>query len=158
MNLTKWQPLNLTRWDPFRELEEMSTRLNRLFEQPGRPRQVAENGGMSLADWAPAVDVQETDGEYLIKADLPAVKKEDVRVEVEDGMLSVSGERKQEKEEQGKRFHRIERAYGRFERRLALPTEVDAKKIAAEFKDGVLHVHLPKSPTARPQAIEVKVS
>jgi HSP20 family protein len=157
MNLTRWDPLNVTRWDPFRELEEMSTRLNRFFGQ-APTRQLSENGELSLADWAPAVDVQETDGEYVVKADLPAVKKEDVKVEVVDGVLSVSGERKQEKEEKGKRFHRIERACGRFERRLSLPTEVDPQKIAAEFKDGVLQVHLPKSPTARPQSIDVKVT
>lgn len=147
--------MNLTKWEPFRELEEMSTRLNRFFNQP-LARQLAENGGLTLADWTPALDIQETDGEYLIKADLPEVKKEDVKVEVHDGMLSVSGERKQDKEEKGKRFHRIERAYGRFERRLSLPSEVDAKKIAAEFKDGVLAVHLPKSPAARPQSVEIK--
>lgn len=149
--------MNLTRWEPFRELEEMSARLNRFFNQP-MARQLADNGEMSLADWTPAMDVQETDAEYVVKADLPAVKKEDVKVEIQDGMLSVSGERKQEKEEKNKRFHRIERAYGRFERRLSLPTEVDPKKIAAEFRDGVLQVHLPKAPSARPQTVEVKVS
>lgn len=149
--------MNLTRWEPFRELEEMSARLNRFFNQP-MARQLADNGEMSLADWTPAMDVQETDAEYVVKADLPAVKKEDVKVEIQDGMLSVSGERKQEKEEKNKRFHRIERAYGRFERRLSLPTEVDPQKIAAEFRDGVLQVHLPKAPSARPQTVEVKVS
>lgn len=149
--------MQLTRWDPFRELEDMSNRLNRFFSQPD-VRNIAENGGLHLAAWTPAMDVQETDAEFLIKADLPDVKKDDVKVEVLDGSLSVSGERRQEKEEQGKRFHRVERAYGRFERRLALPTAVDPKKIAAEFKDGVLQVHLPKSPTAKPQSIDVKVT
>lgn len=149
--------MNLTQWDPFRELEDVSTRLNRLFGQP-TARQLAGNGTFELADWTPAMDVQETDSEYLIKADLPAVKKDDVKVEVLDGMLCVSGERKQEKEEKGKRFHRVERAYGRFERRMALPAEVDPKTIAAEFKDGVLHVHLPKSPGARPRSVEIAVN
>lgn len=148
--------MSLTRWDPFRELEDVSSRLNRFFGQP-IARQLAESGGLTLADWTPALDIQETDGEYLVKADLPDVKKEDVKVEIQDGTLSVCGERKQEKEEKGKRFHRIERAYGRFERRLSLPSEVDPKKIAAEFKDGVLAVHLPKAPAARPQSVEVKV-
>src|SRR3989304_10277556 len=119
MNLTRWEPLNPTRWDPFRELEEMSARLSRLFNQP-IARQLADYGGMTLADWIPAVDLQETDGEYVIKADLPEVKKDDVKGEIQDGTLCVSGERKQEKEEKGKRFHRIERAYGRFQRRPAL--------------------------------------
>jgi HSP20 family protein len=149
--------MNLVRWDPFRELEEASTRLSRLFNPPFGRRQIEDEGSL-MAAWAPAVDVQETDGEYLIKADLPEVKKEDVRVELQDGMLCLRGERKQEKEEKGKRFHRIERAYGQFERRLALPSEVDPQKVAAEFKDGVLRVHLPKSASAKPKAIEVKVS
>ena len=149
--------MDLVRWDPFRELEEVSTRLNRLFTQPIGRRSMDDEGSL-FGQWAPAVDVQETDGEYLIKADLPEVKKEDVRVELRDGMICLQGERKQEKEEKGKKFHRIERAYGRFERRLALPSEVDAQKVAAEFKDGVLKVHLPKAATAKPTSIEVKVS
>jgi HSP20 family protein len=149
--------MNLVRWDPFRELEEVSTRLNRLFHQPFGRRPIEDEGSL-MAEWAPAVDVQETDGEYLIKADLPEVKKEDVHVELQDGMLCLRGERRQEKEEKRKKFHRIERAYGQFERRLALPSEVDAQKVAAEFKDGVLKVHLPKSASAKPKAIEVKVS
>ena len=148
---------SITRWDPFRELEDMSTRLNRLFAQPGT-RLLGDGGDTALAGWTPAIDVQETDGEYLVKADLPDLKKEDVHVQIADGMLSVSGERQQEKEEKGKRFHRVERAYGRFERQVSLPAEVDPKKVSAAFKDGVLSVHLPKSPTARPQSIEVKVS
>jgi hypothetical protein len=91
-----------------------------------------------FADWAPAIDVQETDGEYLIKADLPAVKREDVKVSVEDGILAVEGERQQEKEEKGKKFHRIERSYGKFVRRVSVPSDVDQAHVAAEFKDGVL--------------------
>ena len=148
--------MNLVRWDPFRELEEVSTRLNRLFHQPFGRRLIDDEGSL-MAEWAPAVDVQETDGEYLIKADLPDVKKEDVHVELQDGMLCLRGERRQEKEEKGKKFHRVERAYGQFERRLALPSEVDPQKVAAEFKNGVLNVHLPKSASAKPKA-EVKVS
>jgi HSP20 family protein len=81
--------MNIARWDPFRELEDLSTRLNRLFSQPFG-RRLIENEGSLMAEWAPAVDVQETDGEYLIKADLPDVKKEDVHVELQDGMLSKS--------------------------------------------------------------------
>jgi HSP20 family protein len=149
--------MNLVRWDPFRELEEVSTRLNRLFNQ-SLGRRTVEDEGSLLAEWAPAIDVQETDAEYLIKADLPEVKKEEVRVELQDGIICLQGERKQEKEEKGKKFHRIERAYGRFERRLALPSEVDAQKVAAEFKDGVLRVHLPKSASVKPRSVEVKVS
>jgi HSP20 family protein len=148
--------MKMTRWDPFRELEEMSTRLNRLFGQGGA-RSLPEDGNETLADWVPAMDVQETDGEYLVHADLPAVKKDDVKVSVQDGVLAVEGERRQEKEEKGKKFHRIERSYGKFVRRLALPTDVDEQKVAAEFKDGVLSVHLPKSAEAKPRSIDVSV-
>lgn len=142
------------RWDPFLELEEMQTRLNRLFGSR-QPSQTAEFP--AFAGWSPAVDVQETDKEYLIKADLPDVKREDVRVELQEGMLAIEGERRQEKEETGKRFHKIEREYGKFVRRFAVPTEVDASKASAEFRDGVLSVHLPKSPIAKPKTITVKV-
>jgi HSP20 family protein len=147
--------MSLVRWDPFRELETIQTRLNRLFgESPDRG---AEQGSF-FSEWAPAVDVAETDKEYVIKADLPELKKEDVKVELLDGVLTVEGERKQEKEEKGKTFHRVERSYGKFVRRFALPTEVDSAKVQAEFKDGVLSVHLPKTAVAKPQAIEVKVA
>ena len=147
--------MNIVRWDPFRELEEVSSRLNRLFAQPAR-RTTEEDG--FFADWAPAMDVQETDQEYLVKADLPEVKKEDVKVDIQEGVLTIEGERKQEKEEKNKKFHRIERSYGKFVRRLAMPGDVDAQKAAAEFKEGVLQVHLPKSATSKPRAIDIKVA
>ena len=149
--------MNLVRFDPFRELEEMSSRLSRFFGQPAT-RRPGEEDGAFFADWAPAIDLQETDKEYLLKADLPDVKKDDVKIDVRDGVLTVEGERKQEKEEKGKKFHRIERSYGKFVRRMALPTDVDDQQIAAEFKDGVLSVHLPKSASAKPRAIDIKVA
>ena len=114
--------------------------------------------GESLAEWAPAMDVQETAGEYLIKVDLPAVKREDVKVSVENGILAIEGERKVEKEERDRKFHRLERSYGKFVRQLAVPSDVDAQKVMAEFKDGVLDVHLTKSAAAKPRAIEIKVA
>jgi HSP20 family protein len=147
--------MNLVRWDPFRDLEDMYGRLNRVFGQPG-PRRAAEEGDF-FADWTPAMDLEEVDGEYLVKTDLPAVRKEDVKVSLENGVLAIEGERKQEKEEKGKKFHRIERSYGKFVRRLAVPTDADPQKVSAEFKDGVLNVHLPKSPAAKPRSIDVKV-
>ena len=148
--------MNLTKFDPLRELEDMSTRMSRVFARPlFRP---STEDGELFADWAPAMDITETDNEYLVKADLPAVKRDDVKVAVEDGVLAIEGERKQEKEEKGRKFHRIERSYGKFVRRLALPTDVDQTKVAAEFKDGVLNVRLPKAATAKPRAIDVKVS
>ena len=148
--------MNLIRWDPFRELEGIQSRLNRLFHEA--PARRSEDEALFFSDWAPAVDIQETEKEYVVNADLPDVKKEDVKVEVDDGILIVEGERKQEKEETGKKFHRVERAYGKFVRRFALPTEIDAAKVQAEFKDGVLNVHLPKSAAAKPKTVEVKVA
>jgi HSP20 family protein len=144
------------RWDPFRELEEMSDRLNRMFARPATRTNGKET--MVVADWTPTVDISETDGEYQIKAEIPDVKKEDVKVTLEDGVLTIQGERKQEKEEKGKKYHRIERSYGSFVRSFSLPDVIDEEKVKAEFKDGVLSLHLPKSEKAKPKAIEVKVS
>ncbi len=150
--------MTLVRWDPFRELEEMSDRLNRMVSRPALPR-TNGNGkeAMTVADWVPSVDVSETEGEYQIKAELPEVKKEDVKVTVEDGVLTIQGERKHEKEEKGKKYHRVERSYGSFVRSFTLPDLVDEEKVKAEFKDGVLNVQLPKSEKAKPKAIEVAV-
>ena len=119
----------LMRWDPFRELEEVSDRLNRMFARPATRTNGKET--MTVADWAPTVDISETDGEYQITAEIPDVKKEDVKVTVEDGVLTIQGERKQEKEEKGKRYHRIERSYGSFVRSFSLPDMIDEEKVKA---------------------------
>jgi HSP20 family protein len=111
-----------------------------------------------MPDWAPMVDIAETDEEFLIKAEIPEVKKEDVKVSIENGVLAIRGERKQEKEEQGKRYHRVERYYGSFLRTFTVPDNVEESRVKAEFKDGVLNLHLPKSEKAKPKAIDVKVS
>ena len=110
-----------------------------------------------MAEWAPLVDITEDDKEYVIKTELPEIKKEDVKVAVENGLLTIVGERKFEKEE-NKKYHRVERAYGRFVRSFVLPDGADAEKVNAEFKDGVLKVHLPKSEKTKPKQIEVKVA
>ena len=121
------------RWDPFRELEEMSERLNRVFNRPAA-RSTDGKETITVADWIPTVDIAETDVEYQIKAELPEVKKDDVRVTVENGVLSISGERKVEKEEKDKKYHRVERAYGRFERSFELLSlaSMTVEKQAAE--------------------------
>jgi HSP20 family protein len=135
----------------------MSDRLNRMFS---RPSLGAKNGkeALTVADWTPTVDISETDGEYLIKAELPEVKKEDVKVTLEDGVLTLTGERRQEKEEKHTKYHRVERSYGSFVRSFSLPELVDETNVKAEYKDGVLSLHLPKSEKAKPRAIEVKVA
>jgi len=128
-----------------------------MFARPAAPRTNGKET-MIVADWAPSVDISETEGEYQIKAEIPDVKKEDVKVTLEDGVLTIQGERKHEKEEKGKRFHRIERSYGNFVRTFSLPDVIDEEKVKADFKDGVLNLHLPKSEKAKPKAIEVKVA
>ena len=147
--------MNIVRWDPFRELDAVQARLSRMFGE--RPFRGIKGEDVAFAEWEPPVDIQETGKEYVIKADLPEVRKEDVKVKFEDGVLTVEGERTLEKEEEGKRYHKIERGYGKFVRRFALPTEVDGAKVSAEFKEGVLNVHLPKSPNGK-RAITVKVA
>ena len=148
--------MTLVRWDPFRELEDMSERLNRVFSRPSLRNSGKEN--LTVADWMPTVDISETEGEYLIKAELPEVRKEDVKVTVENGVLTLQGERRQEKEEKGKRFHRVERSYGSFVRSFTLPESVEESFVKAEYKDGVLNLHLPKSEKVKPKAIDVKVA
>ncbi len=147
----------LVRWDPFRELEEVSDRLNRVFARPAT-RTANGNETMIVADWTPSVDISETEQEYQIKAEIPDVKKEDVKVMLEDGVLTIQGERKHEKEEKGKKYHRIERSYGSFVRTFSLPDVIEEEKVKADFKDGVLNLHLPKSEKAKPKAIEVNVA
>ena len=148
----------MTKWNPFRELDEMQNRLTPFFA--GFPNRFGngKSESLTLPDWSPSVDITEDDDEYLIKADLHDVKKEDVKVVVENGIVTVSGERKTEKEEKKRKFHRIERSFGSFRRGFLVPEDADASKVKAEFKDGVLMVHMPKSPTAKPKAVEVKVS
>jgi HSP20 family protein len=148
--------MSIVKWNPLRELEDVQTRLNRFFTDLPMPR--AERESPFFADWAPAVDIEETGPEYLIKAELPEMKKEDVKVNVLEGVLTIEGERTQEKEEKGKKFHKVERSYGKFVRQFALPTEVDATKVVADYKDGMLNVHLPKTAAAKPKAVEVKVA
>jgi HSP20 family protein len=103
---------------------------------------------MTVSEWAPSVDITEDEKEFLVKADLPEVRKEDVKVTVENGVLMITGERKFEKEEKGRKYHRVERSYGNFLRSFTLPDTVDGAKVAAEFKDGVLKVHLPNTEKA----------
>lgn len=151
--------MSIVRWDPFRELEDMSERLNRVFGRSGLARgESPAKDAMTVFDWSPTVDIAETPEEFQVKAELPEVKKEDVKVSVDRGVLRIEGERKQEKEEKGKKFHRIERSYGSFLRTFTLPDNVEESNVQAEFKDGVLNVRLRKSEKAKPRSIDVKVA
>ncbi len=147
--------MSLVRWEPFGAVDEMFNRFPSFFG--GRwPRFTAETE--SKFDWAPSVDISETGEEYLIRASLPAVKKEEVQVTVEDGMLTLSGERRQKEEQKDEKFHKVETYYGSFSRSFALPDAVDEAAIRAESKDGVLTIHVPKTKveTKKPTTIKVQ--
>ncbi len=149
--------MNSGGWNPARELEDMSDRLNRIFARAPQGQRT-ENEAMTVAEWAPAVDIMETSGEYLIAVEIPGVKKEDVKVTLEQGVLTIQGMRRKGEEAQGTKFHRVERSYGSFARKFSLPDLVDDGNVQAVFKDGILTLHLPKSQKAKPKAIEVKVA
>jgi HSP20 family protein len=148
--------MNLVKWDPFAELEDVSKSLNRIFGRfPARP---ADREALAMADWAPTVDISETDSAYMIKGEIPGVNKEDVKVTIEDGMITMRGERKLEKEEKDKKFHRIERSYGSFMRSFRVPDDVDENAVKAEFKDGMINVTLPKSGKSKARSINVSIT
>ena len=149
--------MNLIKWDPFKELEDVSNRLNRIFRR-APVRAEPGNEMLAMADWAPSVDISETGTAYLVKAEIPGVNKDDVKVTIQDGMLTIQGERKMEKEEKDKKFHRIERTYGSFVRSFRVPGDADENSVKAEFKDGMLNVTLAKSEKAKPKQINVSVS
>lgn len=148
---------NITRWNPVNEFEDLINRYNRHF---GLARSNGEREGKDLfsrSDWAPAVDIKETPEAFNIEAELPGMSKDDVKVTVQDGVLSIQGERKHEEETNDKKHHRIERVYGSFLRRFTLPENVDENSIRANFKEGILSLTLTKSEPAEPKAIEVDV-
>jgi len=140
-----------------RDLEqEMNDMLDRYARAVGQPRAGSQEV-IATGDWAPRVDIAETDKAFEIKVEIPEVNKEDVKVTVHNGVLTVQGERRLEKEEKGKKFHRVERFYGSFTRSFTLPANVDETKISASFKDGVLNLQIQKTEEAKPKSIEVKV-
>jgi len=146
--------MRVIKWEPFREVDDV---FDRFFADAFRrwPRATVE--GRASADWAPAADVTETEGEYLIKAELPEVRKEDVSLSVQDGVLTLTGERKQEKRDDNEKVHRVERFHGSFARRFSLPEDADEQSIKAESKDGVILIHIPKHKVVQPQARQIEV-
>jgi HSP20 family protein len=139
-------PGTLTRWDPFTELGELRTRFDRLFDEwlDGRERA-----------WTPAIDVVREDGHLVVRADLPGIKPEEVKIEVEDDILTVSGEHRESKEEKDKHYVRRERRYGSFSRSMTLPKGVTAKDIKAETRDGVVEVMIPLPETAKKETVTI---
>ena len=148
----------LTRWNQLRQLEALQHGLGSLFSRSPAQWPEGQEEQIAVPEWAPLVDISEDDKEYLIKAELPEVRKEDVKVTAEEGTVTITGERKFEKEEKKKKYHRVERGYGTFMRSFTLPDDADANKIKADFKNGVLTLHLPKSEHAKPKQIEVNVA
>ena len=144
----------LTKWEPLREIEDLFDRYRRAVGFPfSRSSELMSDG-----EWIPRVDISENDEAFMIKAEIPGVRKEDVKVTLENGVLTLQGERRQEREEKGWRFHRVERSYGNFIRSFNLPSNVDDSHLKAHFHDGLLEVDIPKTEQARPQAVEVPVS
>jgi HSP20 family protein len=143
--------MNITRWEPFREMDDLLRRYSPFFG-----RALRREGG-EMMEWTPVSDISETDKEFLIKAELPEVKKEDVKVTLQDGAITISGERKHEKKQKGENEIRVESFYGTFSRTFALPDNIDAKGIRAEAKDGVLRVHVPKLEGAKSTAAQIEV-
>jgi HSP20 family protein len=143
--------VTIVRWEPFRELSSLQTEMNRLFnaafDQPGG------NGGARR--WTPAMDLVETDEHFVLRADLPGLTESDVNIELEDNVLTVSGERKAEHESKGEGFYRVERAFGSFSRSLTLPKGIDPEAVEASFENGVLEVRVPKPEERKPRKITI---
>jgi len=144
--------MRLVRWTPFRDLmtfqEETGKTLDSFFQRPGE----AGNG-----EWAPALDVSEREGEVIVKAEIPGVSNEDIKVSVKEDVLTISGQKKREEREEGENWHRVERTYGSFKRVLTVPS-VDGDKVEASYKDGILEIRLPRQESAKPREIPIKVS
>jgi len=154
--------MSLVRWNPARDLATwpsdlfgMQREMNRMFDNFFRGTDRSED--YTLAAWTPAVDIAEHDDEYIVKVELPGVNKDEVKITLESNILTLHGEKKQEKETKKENYHRVERSYGSFQRSFTLPTNVKSDKIDAAYKDGILTINLPKAEEAKPKQIEVKV-
>jgi len=141
--------MTLVRWSPWKELEDMQRGLSHILDDNSF-------GATETGRWVPAVDIRETDDAMLVQAELPGIDKKDVKLEVKDGVLTISGERNYEKDVKEENVHRIERSYGRFVRSFSLPTNVNTDKVEASMNNGILEIRLPKKETAKPKAITVK--
>lgn len=146
--------MKLAKWDPFRDVDEFFGRPHWALDLPYR-------GGRELSgsrfDWSPRVDVRETKDNFQIDAEIPGIKRDDVEINIDNHVLTIQGQTKQEKKEEGEEYHRVERYYGSFSRSFSLPENVDEEKIEASFKDGLLTLTVPKTEKAKPKSIEVKV-
>jgi HSP20 family protein len=155
--------MSLIRWNPSRELPafpsdllSMQRDINRIFDSFFRTGW-ADDTGLAPSTWSPATDVAENGDSYLVKVELPGVSRDDVKITMQDNLLTIRGEKKQEQETTERGFHRVERSYGTFQRSFTLPSTVKADAVDASFKDGILTVRLPKTEEAKPKVIDVSV-
>lgn len=147
----------IVRWDPFRGMMALQDEMNRLFENTLFGEMTGSSRGGKSIVWAPPIDVVESKDKVIVNAELPGMKAEEVELSVDDGVLTLKGERNFSEEVKEENLHRIERAYGYFERRIALPKTIDADKISASYADGVLRIELPKMEETKPKQISIKV-
>lgn len=147
--------MSIVRWEPFGEIDGLFNRIMPSLLNRWPARFGSSNGGP--IEWAPSANISETDKEYLIRAELPAVKKEDVKVTVSDGVITIEGERKHQTEDKSEKLHRVESFYGQFTRSFSLPESVDESAIRCDSKDGVLTVHIPKEQSPKQQPKQIKV-
>ena len=143
----------IVRWDPFRDLNMLQDRMNRLFDDAGSTWRTDEPA--ATTSWSPSVDIFETEGEIVVKAELPGMDRKDIQLNLENNVLSLRGERKFQKETKDDNYHRIERSYGVFSRSFSIPATVDEERIRADYKDGVLKIVLPKKDQAKPKQIKI---
>jgi HSP20 family protein len=144
----------VVRWDPFRDLNVLQDRMNRMFDDAGRGWRNGEEPSATTT-WSPSVDIFETEGEIVVKAELPGMSREGITLNLEKNVLTLKGERRFEKETKDENYHRIERSYGGFSRAFSIPATVDEEKIRADYKDGVLKIVLPKKEQAKPKQIRI---
>jgi HSP20 family protein len=150
--------MSTMRWDPFRDLTSIQDEMNQMFDRVfgRRGAGAGREAGLTTAAWAPAVDIAEDKGAYVVTAEVPGIKPEDLQVTLEDGLLTIQGERRMEEESSDRQYHRVERRFGSFRRSITLPSQVQADAIEASYSDGVLQVLVPKAESAKPKKITVR--
>ena len=150
--------MTIVRWEPLRELTTLQNEMNRLFNTAFDAPASGGGAGAGLRRWMPAMDLVETADHFVLRADLPGMSEGDVKIELEDTVLTVSGERRAEHEEEKEGYHRVDRAFGSFSRTLTLPKGVDPEAISASFDNGVLEIRIPKPEVRKPRRIEIGVN
>ena len=147
----------IVRWRPFEDLLNMQDEMSRFLDSFFGERAPARRAEESQSSWLPRVDISESENEILVRADAPGMSKDDIKITMSENVLTISGEKKIERDEKKENYHRIERVFGSFQRNFYIPSNVDAEKINASYKDGVLSVALPKKEEAKPKEIPVHV-